>query len=316
MPSALRALPHLAEGSSTHGEDTDGQGVELVRDPIASDADVSDAVHSALIGGAPRQRACRARTASACARLSSTLTLCGGGALLCTLMLAAFDFPAGSWWAAGVYSTMWLLALLLACSAGAAACCGLRTCLAPRHPRVAWWVPPTLLLTALALAAIPSPAQRKLLSSVDLVISSILGIVGVDPDLPRGYCDAMGVSQQRAHGAGAGQGVGPGRRLANLADPPWWAAWGATADAAASALVDDMEEGELHRLVQGVGWSGWNLRRGYHVGTIYGIPRLGVPPIQMHDASQGFRTIGAATQADAAQACRRVPRCAEMRAEI
>ena len=47
-----------------------------------------------------------------------------------------------------------------------------------------------------------------------------------------------------------------------------------------------MTEEEKRRLVQGVGWSGWSVVRGFYVGSILGIPRLGLPSINMQDAAQ------------------------------
>ena len=80
---------------------------------------------------------------------------------------------------------------------------------------------------------------------------------------------------------------------------PWWLRWGNTSDSAAETLVSAMHVSEQSRLLQGVGWSHRPkgrprnlLRNGFFVGSVLGVPRLGVPPIQMQDAGQGFRTIG------------------------
>ena len=59
----------------------------------------------------------------------------------------------------------------------------------------------------------------------------------------------------------------------------------------AHALVANMSFEEKATLVRGVGWDGYNLRSGFYVGSIPAIPRLGLPSLTMHDASQGFRTI-------------------------
>jgi hypothetical protein len=84
------------------------------------------------------------------------------------------------------------------------------------------------------------------------------------------------------------------RRLGQPAAPPapaWWRRWGADADAAAAALVRNMSREEKARLVQGVGWSTFNLLPNFYVGSIYAVPRLGIPSINMQDAAQGFRTL-------------------------
>jgi len=47
---------------------------------------------------------------------------------------------------------------------------------------------------------------------------------------------------------------------------------------------------EKVNLTFGLGWEGYNLLAGYYVGSVPGIPRLGVPGIWMQDAAQGFRT--------------------------
>lgn len=60
----------------------------------------------------------------------------------------------------------------------------------------------------------------------------------------------------------------------------------------AAALVDAMTLEEKKRMVRGVGWNSYSAPvAGYYVGSVYGIPRLGIPSIGMQDAAQGFRTI-------------------------
>ena len=50
-----------------------------------------------------------------------------------------------------------------------------------------------------------------------------------------------------------------------------------------------MTADEKYSMLNGVGWDEWELREGYHVGTLPGVKRLGVPPLRMQDAGQGFR---------------------------
>jgi len=57
-------------------------------------------------------------------------------------------------------------------------------------------------------------------------------------------------------------------------------------------LVRQMNSEEKLRLVRGKGWDNdWKLAHGWYVGSILAVPRLGVPSIQMEDATQGFRTM-------------------------
>lgn len=57
----------------------------------------------------------------------------------------------------------------------------------------------------------------------------------------------------------------------------------------AANLVGQLSLDEKHSLLKGTGWWGMQQMPGYYVGNILGVPRLGIPPINMHDAAQGFR---------------------------
>ena len=46
---------------------------------------------------------------------------------------------------------------------------------------------------------------------------------------------------------------------------------------------------EKQRLVQGVGWKEYSLQRGFYVGSMPGVSRLGVGDIRMQDAGQARR---------------------------
>ena len=59
---------------------------------------------------------------------------------------------------------------------------------------------------------------------------------------------------------------------------------------AAAQLVALLGRDDKLRLVQGVGWNGWVKQKGVYVGNILGVPRLGIPSINMQDAAGGFRT--------------------------
>jgi len=85
--------------------------------------------------------------------------------------------------------------------------------------------------------------------------------------LPEGYCDAGDVSLPA---------------LMDLSDVGI-ASW-------AEGLVGRMTPEEKMRLVKGLGWSTSKQEEGWYVGNILGVPRLGIPSLQMQDAAQGFRT--------------------------
>lgn len=65
----------------------------------------------------------------------------------------------------------------------------------------------------------------------------------------------------------------------DVTDPDW-----------AKRAVQEMTEEEKYRLIHGVGFAGFKLLRGYYVGSVLGVPRLGIPCIKMQDGSAGFRT--------------------------
>lgn len=128
-------------------------------------------------------------------------------------------------------------------------------------------------LLAALLVSIPHPAQQRVMlagfESAALVASYVLG-QSLNP-LPFGYCAEMAEAAQSAW-------------LSSRAGTP--------AAQLAAELVAEMSREELSRLVQGVGWTGYKLGEGYYMGTVLGVPRLGLPSIHMHDAGQGFRTVG------------------------
>ena len=86
--------------------------------------------------------------------------------------------------------------------------------------------------------------------------------------------------------------AGAARATAALSagEPVWWRAYGADAASAASALTNQMSRDEQLRLVEGVGFGFGVPYDGYFYGNLRGVPRLGVPSTQLHDASQGYRT--------------------------
>lgn len=65
--------------------------------------------------------------------------------------------------------------------------------------------------------------------------------------------------------------------------------WAKARDLAKAALAA-MTPSEKHGLLQGVGWHNWTLERGWYVGNTAGVPRLGIPSLNMQDAAAGFRT--------------------------
>ena len=70
--------------------------------------------------------------------------------------------------------------------------------------------------------------------------------------------------------AASSEGVGPTVEI--------WRRWGASPAEAADVLVrTELSEEEKARLVQGCGWAGWSMTRGFYVGNIRGISRLGIP---------------------------------------
>lgn len=71
-----------------------------------------------------------------------------------------------------------------------------------------------------------------------------------------------------------------------------WRRFGASPAEAAEELVrHHLSDEEQSRLIRGYGWDGYSLQRGHYTGNIRGIPRLGIPSINMQDAGAGFRTM-------------------------
>ncbi|KAL1508433.1 hypothetical protein AB1Y20_004537 [Prymnesium parvum] len=136
-----------------------------------------------------------------------------------------------------------------------------------RFDQMSYIIVALLAFTAFLLLAIPSNTQSSIWAAVHFFVGS-----GATT-LPAGYC-AEAENLTRQHGGGI-----------------WWHRWGSTPEAAAQQLVQEMTAEERQRLVQGVGWERASPERGYFVGNILGVPRLGVPSINMQDAAQGYRTL-------------------------
>lgn len=172
---------------------------------------------------------------------------------------------------------------------------------APPAARCAWlaWllvaaVPP---LSAGACLGVPSPAQRRIILSIR-TLGSLLPYPSAGPGVPPGYCAEFGAASlmEATHGPSAGQDVRRrlSERVSGAAGPAgraWWTRWGADASAAAAALVIEMTLEEALRLVQGVGWQGYDVGPGWYGGNVLGVPRLELPGLHMQDASQGYRTM-------------------------
>lgn len=58
----------------------------------------------------------------------------------------------------------------------------------------------------------------------------------------------------------------------------------------AASIVSKMTEEEKYRMIMGVGFAGFKAKKGYYIGSVLGVPRLGVPCIKMQDGCAGFRT--------------------------
>ena len=170
-------------------------------------------------------------------------------------------------------------------------------------------------LLVLLLLAIPSPAQHQ-------IVGLLEGLLWLQPLPPDGYCAAMGAKQEAKEVAagsstqnigrrrlgeteGAEEGSGPAAAAAarwalEMSSPGFNMSMqqvqhectrlNACGEAAAQ-LVALLRRDDKLRLVQGVGWNGWVKQKGFYVGNILGVPRLGIPSINMQDAAQGFRTI-------------------------
>jgi len=61
----------------------------------------------------------------------------------------------------------------------------------------------------------------------------------------------------------------------------------------AEKLVSEMTLEEKMDMMNGLGWQEFDLMAGYFVGNTPPIPRLSIPPLNMQDAAQGFRTMDA-----------------------
>ena len=147
-----------------------------------------------------------------------------------------------------------------------------------------------LVVLAVLVLSVHSTAQQQ----VHVYYKVFFG-VPLDP-LPASYCmDAGAAAIDGVHASAAGGGTSTQnvRRLSSAMAPPWWRTHGADAASAARNLSTQLTQAEQLRLIQGVGWAGWELLPDFYVGSMYAIPRLGIPSITMQDAGQGFRTIDA-----------------------
>lgn len=72
----------------------------------------------------------------------------------------------------------------------------------------------------------------------------------------------------------------------------WWKAYGKDPEVAAEALASKLTWREKTGLMQGheKSWNGYTMQRGFFVGTVAGIPSVGIPPLNAMDAGQGYRT--------------------------
>lgn len=145
-----------------------------------------------------------------------------------------------------------------------------------------------LVTVAVLLLCVHSAAQQQL-----HVYYKVFVGMPLDP-LPASYCvDAGAAKIDGVHESAGGGSTQSVRRLLSAEATPWWRKHGADAATAARNLSMQLTEAEQLRLIQGVGWSGWELLPDFYVGSMYAIPRLGIPSIKMQDAGQGFRTIDA-----------------------
>ena len=161
------------------------------------------------------------------------------------------------------------LILLLSIAGSIIGCCCCR-CESQRRTPMRWcWFGAVLVLVVSAAGGLASPSSSSL--RVRLAWSAAYGLINPSqrPQLPPGYCDA------------ASRAAESGWLAARASEPP---------SQLAASLVTAMTVEEVARLVQGVGWDGWTQKRGYYMGNVLGVPRLGLPSLHMHDAGQGFRT--------------------------
>ena len=70
-----------------------------------------------------------------------------------------------------------------------------------------------------------------------------------------------------------------------------WRRFGDSVESAVNRLLELLTPEEKRGLLQGFGWHGYDLGPGLYVGQTRGVPRLGIPSINMQDAAQGFRTV-------------------------
>ena len=183
-------------------------------------------------------------------------------------------------------------------------------------------------LLVLLLLAIPSPPQHQIIGLLEEVLwlrqmppDGYCEAMGAKQDAREAAAggSTQNIGRRRLGEAGAETEVGgAAAAAARLRDavrgqfppppPPWGLDMGAADWAsaqrvqkectrlavcgeAAEQLVALFSRDDKLRLVQGVGWRGWVKQPGFYVGNILGVPRLGVPSINMQDAAQGFRTI-------------------------
>ena len=196
------------------------------------------------------------------------------GAALSTFAMFAVVFAAPSMPVPSALSTQ--LGLLLGTSLITGIFCCCITSFNPRRAsklqtRQSAFAFVLILLMAAILLAVPFVTQHRVVGLYFEAYSILVGLVGgVPPNpLPAGYCN------EKAEGASLLQST---------------SATGLPPSDIADALVSHMTSEERGRLVQGIGWMGFQQAPGFYMGNILGVPRLGIPPIHMHDAGQGFRT--------------------------
>ena len=173
--------------------------------------------------------------------------------------------------------TVQIGALLLFAITGMVACC----CTGQPQKRRQPWQAALLLvpLLAIVLLSVRSTTQHRVLSiffeAYALLVGNILGGTAPNP-LPAGYCAAA---------ASTGSSASDGSS--------WLASRAAQATSPAelaNQVVAELTEEEKSWLVQGVGWTGYQQAPGFYMGNVIGVPRIGLPSMNMHDAGQGFRT--------------------------
>ncbi|KAL3892781.1 MAG: hypothetical protein SGPRY_014792 [Prymnesium sp.] len=113
---------------------------------------------------------------------------------------------------------------------------------------------------------------------------------GQTQSLPDGYCEEVysSVLGKAVPDCQTGQVVSMRRAGA---PNPWWKRWGETEGEAVDTLMRNMTREEKEGLLRGFGWKGYQVLPGHYIGNTLAVPRLGVPSINMQDASSGFRTI-------------------------